>query len=330
MNGFKDMDAFFNKTRKLIMGSKDRKGWLPLIVQYIILFSFGYIYLMPVFRMIVTSFMTFQDQIDPKIVWIPTQLVWENISTAYQSLSYLDGLYVSFMLSVVPALLQTACTCITGYALARFKFPLRNFWLILIIAFYLMPGQVLNLPRYLMLLDYGIIGRLPSIYLPAIFGQGLRNGIFILIFYQFFQSYPKSFDEAAEIDGAGRFKVFFRIALPMSGPALVISTIFSVVWYWNETSNASMLFSTALTMRPNLFGIPIQSMRPLTLRLLNYQAHLQGMFEGGGATGAAATNFTEGYLLAGTMLVILPMILFFLVMQRQFVESVERSGITGE
>jgi multiple sugar transport system permease protein len=324
------MDAFLNKTRKRLLGSKDRKGLIPLIVQYVILFSFGYIYLLPVFRMIITSVMTFEDQIDPRIVWFPTQLTFANIDMSIRALHYWDGLYVSFMMSVVPALLQTVATCLTGYALARFKFPMRKMWLALIVLFYLMPMQLLNVPRYLMLLDYGMIGQLRSLYLPAIFGQGLKNGIFILIFFQFFAGYPKSFDEAAEIDGAGRLKVFYRIALPMSGPAMVISVIFSVVWYWNETSNVSLLFARLLTSAPTIMGIPVTSFRPLSLRLLDYQSMLEGLFNTEGGAGGMSHQLTDGYMLAGTMLVIAPMIILFLILQRQFVESVERSGITGE
>jgi multiple sugar transport system permease protein len=289
------------------------------------MFSFGYVYLLPVMRMLLGTFMTREDQIDPKIVWIPTKLVLENLQIAVRSLYYWDGLFVTVMLSTVPALLQTASTAIAGYGFARFEFPLKRLWLVLVVAFYVVPAQLISVPRYLLYMNYGLLNTVWSMYLPAIFGQGLKSGIFILIFYQFFHSYPKSFDEAAEIDGAGRLKIFGRIALPMSGPALVISIIFSVVWYWNDTNQNSRFMANAVNT--TFLGVPINSMRTLPVRLQDFTVMLEEMFALGGETNVPVT---DGYLLAGTLLVILPMIIMYLILQRQFIESVERSGITGE
>jgi multiple sugar transport system permease protein len=310
-----------------MFGSKDKKGFLSLLVMYVILCGFGYVYLMPIARMALRAFMTPDEQIDPKVVWIPTKLILDNIRIAFDGIHYLDGLFVTVVLSVVPALLQTVSTALAGYAFARFEFPLKKLWMVLVVAFYILPIQLIAVPKYLLFLNYNIINKLSAVYLPAILGQGLKSGIFILIFYQFFHSYPKSFDEAAEIDGAGRIKVFYRIALPLSGPAIVISIIFSVVWYWNETNQITLYF--AQSTRTALFGIPIYNMRTLPVRLQAFNDMLDEMFQLGGAA-RLQTPITDGYNLAGTMLVILPMLILYLVLQRQFVESVERSGITGE
>ena len=321
-----DLGSYLNKNkiRKLLFGSKDSKGFVPTFFLYLILLSFGYIYFLPVLRMVVTTFMDPGDQVDPRVIWIPSRLVFDNIRVAFNSLRYVDGFYVSFMLSVVPALLQTASTAMTGYALARFNFPLKRFWIVMVLVFYVVPGQLLTVPRYLMFLEYNFINKLTSIYLPAVLGQGLKSGIFVLIFYQFFHSYPKSIDEAAEVDGAGRLRIFSKIALPMAGPALVISIIFSVVWYWNETSQMILFFGNS--MADKLLFVPITTMRTLPTRLLNFRNMMIELFAAEGAT----ESLTDAYSLAGALLVILPMLILYLVMQRQFIESIERSGITGE
>ena len=310
---------FFNRVRKIALGSNNRKGIVPTVLVYVILLSLGFTYILPVLRMLVSIVMTPQDLVDPKVIWVPTQLDFSGILNAFKVLNYWEGLYVSVMLSVVPALLQTMCTALVGYAFGRFEFPLRKFWIIMVVLFYIIPMQVTTIPRYLLFLNYGLINTPWSVYLPAMFGQGLKNGIFILIFMTFFSSYPKALDEAAEIDGCGRFKVFFRIALPMSGPAMVISVIFSVVWYWNETTQSALYFGRALNA--NLFGYTVKKMQTLPSRVAGFIEEFTSEM---GGNAPAAT------VLAGAFLSILPLLIMYFVLQKQFVESVEMSGITGE
>ena len=315
----KSREEFFNKARKLAFGSNNRKGILTTLLVYVVLLSLGFTYILPVLRMLVSIVMTPQDLVDPKVIWVPTQVDFTGIVEAVKVLKYWEGLYVTVMLSVVPAMLQTMCTALVGYAFGRFDFPLKKFWIVMVVLFYIIPSQVTTIPRYLLFLNYGLVNTPWSAYLPAMFGQGLKNGIFILIFMTFFSSYPKALDEAAEIDGCGRFKVFYRIALPMAGPAMVISIIFSVVWYWNETTQASLFFGRALNA--NLFGITVSKMSTLPARVSGFiEAYKSEM--GGAAPGAT--------VLAGAFLAILPLLIMYFILQKRFVESVEMSGITGE
>ena len=315
----KTREDFLNRARKIALGSNNRKGIVPTVLVYVVLLSLGFTYLLPVLRMLVSIVMTPQDLVDPKVIWVPTQIDFSGLAEAFKVLKYWEGLYVTVMLSVVPAMLQTMCTALVGYAFGRFEFPLRKLWIVLVVLVYVVPMQVTTIPRYLLFLNYGLVNTPWSAYLPAVVGQGLKSGIFILIFMTFFSSYPKALDEAAEIDGCGRFKVFFRIALPMSGPAMVISIIFSVVWYWNETIQASLFFGRALNA--NLFGIVVSKMQTLPARVSGFiEAYKSEM--GGAAPGAT--------VLAGAFLAILPLLIMYFILQRRFVESVERSGITGE
>jgi len=159
-------------------------------------------------------------------------------------------------------------------------------------------------------------------FLPALFGQGLRSSIFVMIFYQFFHSYPKSLDEAAEIDGCNRFKLFWKIAVPMVKPAIVISLLFSIVWYWNETSMFGMFYGPVRDV--SLLGVPIEGhFESLPLRIIRFQDRFEDI-EG------VAAQLLDSVTLAGTLLSMLPILILYLVLQRYFVESVEKSGITGE
>ena len=152
--------------------------------------------------------------------------------------------------------------------------------------------------------------------LPALFGQGIRSAIFIMIFYQFFNMIPKALDEAAEIDGASPFKIFYRIALPLALPAIIVAFLFSFVWYWNETYLTSLYMSSARTL-------PIQ--------LSRFAASFREMFpESFQPDAGFVDTLNEAIYMAGTLISILPLLIFYFILQRWFVEGVDRSGITGE
>jgi len=311
---------YFNKARKIALGSNNRQGIIPLAAVYIILTALGFTYFVPILRMIVSILMTPADLVDPKVIWVPTEIYLDGIKSAFTIMNYKEGLYVTLVFSVGPALLQTLCTACVGYAFGRFEFPLRKFWILMVVVFYIVPTTVTTVPKYLLFMSYGIVDTPWVMYLPAMFGQGLKNGIFILIFFTFFSSYPKALDEAAEIDGCGRFRVFAKIALPMSGPAMVISIIFSVVWYWNETTQTSLMFGRAVNT--TLFGVPVEKMQTMPMRVAKFVDNYQAEFSGSTAPGAT--------VLAAAFLAILPLLIMYFILQKRFVESVERSGITGE
>ena len=125
--------------------------------------------------------------------------------------------------------------------------------------------------------------------------------------------YPKAFDEAAEIDGAGKIKVFLKIAMPMAIPAVVVSLIFSFVWNWNETFNISLYNKDiqTLPMQLNIFVERYREMYPTT-------------------DGSEVNRLNESIRMAATLITIAPLIALYIALQKQFVESIEKTGITGE
>ena len=120
---------------------------------------------------------------------------------------------------------------------------------------------------------------------------------------------PKAFDEAAEIDGAGELKIFFNINLPLAAGAILTTFLFSFVWYWNETYISGLFLEGEF--------------KSLQIRLLNFTSEFSSM-EG------STAEMNEGVRLAATLLIILPMLIVYLCLQRYFIEGVERSGIAGE
>lgn len=302
------------KNSKLNMhkGEAIAKQGVALAVRYLILASVGFVYIYPIIYMLLGSLLSPGDQGDPTVKWIPTKFYFENYAIAFETLDFGKTFLRSVIVSLGPAILQTAATAIIGFGFARFDFPLKNLWFVLMISTFIIPVDITLVPRYVLYYQYGITETYLPAYLPAIFGQGIKSALFILVFYQFFKSYPISFDEAAELDGAGKIGVFLRIAVPMAVPAIVLSLLFSFIWYWNETSQFSLYLGN------NLSTLPMQ--------LQQFTARYEALY----GTAAEGNMLASSTTLAGTTLSILPVIILFLVFQKQFIESVERSGITGE
>lgn len=181
----------------------------------------------------------------------------------------------------------------------------------LAVATFIIPGQVLMIPTYLGYSQLGIIGSPLSFFLPAAMGQGIKSAIFILIFYNFFGTIPKSLDEAAQIDGASFLKIFYKVAVPLSIPAVILTMIFSIVWYWNESYLITLYIEKARTL-PLQMAAVLSTMENLANRDPN------------------VAQMNVNIKMAASVITIIPLLIFYGFFQRQFVESVDKSGITGE
>ena len=306
------LHSFFNRTRSRLL----KKHWLKLAVYYFVLFGIGFVFLYPILYMVINSFLSPADLTDPAVFWIPTEWYFGNFIKAFETLDFLKSFGWSVCMSAGPALLQTAAAAVTGFALARFRLPGQKLWIVLIIAAFMIPSQLITIPNYIFFDKLHMIGTIFPFYLKALFGQGLRSTVFILIFYQYFRIYPISFDEAASLDGAGSMKIFMRVALPMSTPAILISLLLSFVWYWNETSQANLLFG--------------QNIRTLPLQLANYTAKYEALYGTGTDVVSVGNSLNEAITLAGTLLSILPVVILFICVQKYFMQSIEKTGLTGE
>lgn len=309
-----------NKVKQFFLGNKEKKGFIKGLLMYIVLIGLAFVFLYPILYMVVNSFFSPEDLVDPSVTWIPTRFYTGNFVQAWETLDFLGSFGTSVMMAVVPSLLQLVACSLAAFGLARFEFPLKKLWLVLIVATFMIPTMVMTIPRYTMFYQYKMTGTVLPFFIPAALGQGIRSTIFILIFYSFFSSYPISFDEAAELDGAGKFKIYRKIAMPAASGAIVLCMLFSFVWYWNETTDL------------NLFSSNIKTLPKRLQEFSQRFSALYGDAANSAPEGAAneVNRLNESLSLAGTLLSILPTVILYLVLQRQFVESVERSGITGE
>ncbi len=309
----KDYHAMKTDIRRFFFGMRFTDGLIFKTSIYALLISLGYIYLYPMLYMITNSFMTMSDIIDVSVRWIPSTLNWENYRIVWQAIDYPRAFREAIYLAGIPALSATVSSGLIGYGFARYNFPLKKLLLVLMIMTFIVPPQITMMPTFRMYANYGLLGSMRAFVYPAILGQGFNGAIFILIFYSFFRMIPKSLEESAQLDGAGPLKVFLKIAVPLAIPAIIIVFLFSFVWYYNET------YLSGLFLRGS-------NMMTLPLRVEQFINNYTSLYP----EGSPARELMQAAKLAGNILTILPLLILYFFTQRYFVESIDRTGITGE
>lgn len=299
--------------KRILFGMKFTDGLIYSTLIYTLLISLGYIYLYPILYMVTNSFMTMEDIINVSVKWVPSTLNWENYRLIWEEIDYLDALKDALFLAGLPALSATFSSAIIGYGFARFNFPLKKTMFVLMIMTFIIPPQITMLPTFKMYSEYHLLGSIKAFVYPAILGQGLNGAIYILIFYQFFRMIPKSLEESAQLDGASSFKIFTKISLPLAIPSIIIVFLFSFVWYYNET------YLSGLFLRGS-------DLMTLPLRINQYINNFTSIYP----EGSRARELMQAVKLAGNVLTLLPLLVIYFFTQRYFVESIDRTGITGE
>lgn len=238
-------------------------------------------------------------------------------------------LWNTISVNVICSLLQVVTCAITGYGFARFKFKGRGLLFVIVILQIIVPTQVILIPQFMQFRYFDVFGIISmlkggpepglnltdspmALYLQAFFVNGIRAGLFILLFRQFFRGLPKELEDAAHLDGCGPFATFIRIMVPNAKTSFLTVFIFSLVWYWNDSYVSNMFFADADT---------------IALQIGNLYTTISSWLNGGSPTGVAADFMV--WIEAGCLISLLPILIIYCFLQRQFIEGIERSGITG-
>ena len=200
---------------------------------------------------------------------------------------------------LIPALVGTLLTAsMSAYGFARFKFPLRGMWFSLVLSAIILPPAVVLIPQFIMWSSLRLVNTFYPLILPLWFGGGAFN---VFLLRQFFLTIPHDFDDAARIDGAGFFRIFWQIMLPLIQPALIAVGLFQFFFVWND------------------FFLPLIYLNDpgkYTLAL--------GLSE---FIGSYATQWN--LLMAATVIIVIPPIIVFFIGQKYFVEGVTLTGVKG-
>lgn len=305
--------------------SKSRKvmRWLSLerwkhlawtAVRTVLIVGISFIILYPILQKVSNAFKHKSDIYNPMVVWVPQHFTLDNVKAAMKVMNYWDSLLGTLVLAGSTMILQMFICALAGYSFARLKFPGSSLLFGLVIFTIIVPPQTIMIPLYMNFKDWGMIDTYWPFIISALTGMGLKSGLYIFIFRQFFRGIPKEVEEAALVDGAGLFQTFYRIMLPNALPAIVTVMLFSFVWQWNDS------FFTTLYL-------PDANVLPTALGSLPYTAEAHAVAVEGSA------KLDRFYLAmlenAGILLAITPLIILYSFVQKYFVEGVERTGVVG-
>ncbi|MFC4810957.1 carbohydrate ABC transporter permease [Paenibacillus sp. GCM10023250] len=304
------------------------KVWVWTLIRTVLIGGISFVILYPIMTKISIAFKDPVDMYDSTVVWVPKHFTFDNFKLVLSALNYSEVLINTIVLSAGVMLLQTFSCMLAGYGFSRIKFRGSGLLFSFVIFTILVPPQTIMIPTYLQYKSFDVLGiitllsgdswNLINTYWPFLLssalGMGLKTGLFVFMFRQFFRGLPREMEEAAFVDGAGSLMTFMRIIVPNAVPALVSVMLFSFVWQWNDSFFTSLFLTGPKVMSSMMASAAAQ--------ILNYV----GLQNGGAQADPLYLSMIQN---TSVLLAILPLILMYLFVQRHFVESMERSGIVG-
>ncbi|UQZ36877.1 sugar ABC transporter ATP-binding protein [Paenibacillus sp. PK3_47] len=276
--------------------SRSRMIHLALIALSCLL---AVIFAFPLYWLLRGAFVSHSEILARPPVFFPEQLSADNFKLGLERIQFLRQLWNSVSI-VVPYVIGTVLTTsFAGYAFAKLRFPLRGMWFVLVISSMMLPSAVTLLPQFSLYTSLGLAGK-PALIIPAFFCAG-GNAYFVFLLRQFFMTIPGELSEAAKIDGAGHFRIYASIMLPLIRPAMIVVALFSFINCWNE------FFYTMIYLKTEA-----DYTLPMGLYIVN---------------GMRIPNYEQVMALA--LVVTAPCLVFFLIGNKYFVEGITLTGIKG-
>ena len=313
---------------RLTSKQKQRLGkWMFAIFRTFFIIGMAYVLLFPLLVMVTRAIRPYTDMYNPSIVWIPSKLTLENFKYALTALGGAPAVFKTLRIVLISTILSMFTCSMAGYG---FRIKTSGLFVILAALTIMVPVQTYVIPLFFnfRFFDFFGIGSLVGLftgeklsvnlttsefvyYIMSILGVSTRNGIFILLFMLNYKGIPGELEMAARVDGAGEWRTYFQIMLPNALPSFVVTFVMSMVWLWNDS------FFPSIVYRQDFF----LSKRMLEIRVLATKA--MGL-------GSYATNLSEtGVMFAACIMFVLPLLVMYMLSQKGFIQSAERSGITG-
>ena len=270
--------------------------WLTSLL-YFVLITYTLITLLPFAWAFSTSFKSLAEISAGGLSLLPKNFTLANYQTIFvQEPLFGRWLMNSAIVAICITLLNLLFNSMAGYALARIQFPGNQVWFFLILAILMVPGQVTLLPKFLILKSLGWLNTYQGLIVPS-----AVNATFIFMMRQFFLNFPKELEEAAALDGLGRFGTFFQIVLPLAKPALAAQTIFVFMGSWNE-----FLMPLVILSDPEMFTLPL-GLNAFKGQYVSYW----------------------NYIMAASMIFTLPALAVYAFFNRYFIQGVAFTGGKG-
>jgi multiple sugar transport system permease protein len=291
-----DLAARAEEAVRTVPGREPRGGRFLFSPWHLVLIPIAAVMVIPLVWMLVTSLQTLDETRHYPPALVPTSLEFRNYTDVLQQAPFARWFVNTLIVTIVVVLGNLLFCSLAGYAFARIRFFGREVVFVMILATLMVPFQVVIIPTFLIVRDFGLIDTLGALILPNLVSA---FGIFML--RQFFRTLPIELEEAARIDGASRLGILFKIVLPLSGPALATLAVIMFLWTWNDF------------LWP-LITIYSESHMTLQLGLATFQ-------------GAHQTN--TNLLMAANVMSMIPVLLLFFFAQRYFIRGIATTGLKG-
>lgn len=311
-------------------------SFLYKVFRYALLIGISYVVLFPVIKMISSAFTPAQELYTEESGFLPSRATFEN----FKNSMFGEKAYFNFarytkntaMLALISTVLQLFSCSLVGYGLGRYKFKGNGIVYACVLFTIILPVQTSIIPLFYEYrwFDFFGIGKIIGLftgetftvsilknymafYVPALFGVGLNSGIYIFLFRQFFASMPRDLEEAARIDGCNPVTIYLRIMVPNIKPVVVTVALLSVIYYWNDS------------LLTGVFVLPNDNAETLMVAL----KELVSSGSKGLGYSQLDTMRRQAEQYAIILTTITPLMIFFLIGQKFFVECMDRSGSKG-
>ncbi len=276
------------------MKGKEKMKMLKILL-YVILIFYAVLTFYPFVWAIAASFKPYREIVSGDMSLIPNEFTLDNFQYVLgRSSLFMRWFLNSMIISIIGTAINILLNTMAGYALARLNFPGRERIYYGFLALMMVPAQVLLIPNYLILMNLGMLDSFSALILPAAINIG---NIFMM--RQFFLSFPKDVEEAASIDGLGRFQTFFRIVMPLAKPSIATQAVFIFMGFWNEF------------MKPMLY-LTTPSKYTLTLGLQTFQSRNGGV--------------RWDQTMAASVITIIPIVIIYVLFNKYFLQGVRMDG----
>jgi multiple sugar transport system permease protein len=269
-----------------------------LVVAYGLLVLGAVWSLLPLYWLVVTSLRPTGGEFTYPPQWIPTEFRFENYAYVFDRAPFLLYSWNSSLITVVATLGTLVSGSMAAYAFGRVRFAGRDIWFGLMLSTMMLPFVVTMIPSYLLFLKIGWFDTFKPLIVPFWFGGG---PFYIFLMRQFILTLPTEMDDAARVDGAGHFRIYLQIVMPLSGPALAAVMVFSFIDHWNDFLGP-LIYTNTIEKRTLALG-------------LRYFADEQ------------ITQFN--YTMAASALMLLPVLVIFFLANKYFVNGIATSGLAG-
>jgi multiple sugar transport system permease protein len=271
----------------------------PNVALFVAAWLLALVFLFPLAWVVLSSLKTNFDALAHPAVLLPGSPQWGNYGDIWRVMNFPRQTFNSAAMAISVTLGQVLLSALAGYAFARLHFVGRDLLFVVILATLIIPFEILFVPVFILLSHWGMINTYAALIIPS-----LGNPFAIFIFRQFFLTIPRELEEAMFLDGAGIYRTFWSLAMPLSGPAVATVTVLTFLAEWNSLLKP-LVFTTSEDMRTLQVG----------LAFLN--------------SGAFVTEPKIASLMAGVVLSSIPPILVFLLAQERYVKSIVSTGIKG-